>query len=178
MLSWCWPVCPLSWASPLCNPTTGTIIIPQLLAPNLWPASMWGDVVLSAVGLWFLPRWAEKGVSDACQRPPTAPGFLSRDHSMAFITSHWRTKMAPVPGFHPEVFIVITVWLKLKSFHNDCPLKGEAVEDRAQIYFYWYLWKTRRFFVQYQRMELFKGLIFPNVRGNIRRIGKVWPAIR
>lgn len=83
--------------SPLWNLTTRTIIIPQLLEPNL---KMWGDV-LSADWLWFLHRWVEWGVTGAFRRPLMASGFLSRDHSMAPITCHWRNqKVVSALGIH------------------------------------------------------------------------------
>lgn len=98
----CLTVCCLGALCPLCagvswyqwNLNAETLIIPGLLAADLWPAGMRGHVVLSAGRLWFLPPWwGEKG-QWCLSTTPDDPAFLSRDHSIASITCHWSTKMA------------------------------------------------------------------------------------
>lgn len=101
--------------------------------------------------------WVEKGVSEACQRPPAAPGFLSRDRSMASITCHWRNKMASALDFHPRVFIMIVAWLKLKSFHNESLLEAKGTSWRYGWDIHSLIghlpWKAIRFFVQPQTLQ-------------------------
>lgn len=73
-------------------------------------------------GSGFSPDEWRKGVSNACQRPPMASSFLSRDHSMGLITCHWRTEMVSAQDINRRVFILLAVQLKPKSFHFECPL--------------------------------------------------------
>lgn len=74
---WHWADSPLPVLCPPTSPpwnlTIGTIIIPQRLAPNLWPGPwMWGDVVLSGGAM---VGWREGG-----------SGFSSDEHRKGSVT--------------------------------------------------------------------------------------------